>query len=305
MKRLYLTLCISLLTGALPSLFATQPDFDIGVSFGIKSGTINELLMETDGTLVSKLTWNQQFSPTIGAHASVSLHHFSLTGSVLMAVPTQTGTMQDYDYQSDGTTIAYFSSHENHLLKDFTTTLKASGDIPLEMVTVTPFFAYTWQNRMFAAVNGYTQYPSSGFWTENDPKTYLTGIGLTYEQWLSFPEIGMQVTRQLTHPAMTVYFLGSWYPYMTITAMDHHFLRSLLFTDEMTGYGGKATIGAQWEKAFHGTTDVRVEISYEGIHAEGNTYEQYIGENSVKTLLAGYQGGTTTSLFSLMISFAF
>jgi hypothetical protein len=128
MKRLYLTLCISLLTGALPSLFATQPDFDIGVSFGIKSGTINELLMETDGTLVSKLTWNQQFSPTIGAHASVSLHHFSLTGSVLMAVPTQTGTMQDYDYQSDGTTIAYFSSHENHLLKDFTATLKASGD---------------------------------------------------------------------------------------------------------------------------------------------------------------------------------
>ena len=272
-------------------LFADEEsilDYSIITFFGIKNGSVNELVYENENQ-ISKLVWDQSMSPQFGIDINFKIWRFFIKTQQINSIPIKSGYLEDFDYlTSNANEISHYSKHDSYLDKDFSA---------------------NYQNRKWSAQDGFLQYPliEGNPWTGNEPKQSLTGTVISYEQSLWYPYFGLE---NIVHINSSLFLgiLAFYYPYVSIDSLDSHFLRSKQFYDIMRDGSGVKIEGWLVIMPFKTQKSVGIKIAanYENFSSYGNSSTNNIGINNNKFIQSDIvSSGTKSTLFSYSLGFIF
>ncbi|HTO16465.1 MAG TPA: omptin family outer membrane protease [Edaphocola sp.] len=295
-------------------LFADEEsilDYSIITFFGIKNGSVNELVYENENQ-ISKLVWDQSMSPQFGIDINFKIWRFFIKTQQINSIPIKSGYLEDFDYlTSNANEISHYSKHDSYLDKDFSANAQISFKIKVnkKYYDIYPLIGVTYQNRKWSAQDGFLQYPliEGNPWTGNEPKQSLTGTVISYEQSLWYPYFGLE---NIVHINSSLFLgiLAFYYPYVSIDSLDSHFLRSKQFYDIMRDGSGVKIEGWLVIMPFKTQKSVGIKIAanYENFSSYGNSSTNNIGINNNKFIQSDIvSSGTKSTLFSYSLGFIF
>jgi outer membrane protease len=225
---------------------------------------------------LSRLEWDEHYIPYVDLSCELRYMDFFAAVSVITIIPTQSGSMRDYDYMlADKSVISHYSEHEAHFDKH----LEVYPEFGWGMDVGSWYFGvsggFFYRVRKWSAVGGYTQYPASGEpWSSTLPKSEIVGTIITYDVALTAPVLSLYIDYGISG-SLSLGFLGSWYPYLHERTTDTHILRQTRFEDEMKGGNGYlADVSLLYRPRTSDIVAFRLSIGYEGIFPNRGTSEK-------------------------------
>jgi outer membrane protease len=287
-------------------LFAETPSsFSGDIRTGVLWGTSNELLYRGDG-LLSQLDWRENNVPFVGLDGTFAFGNFLIHTGALFAIPSDSGIVEDRDWQTDNPSVlASYSEHDAHL--------DSHIDISAELAYRHIFQAWRFsggagllfRSRTWSATGGYLQHPDDNIWTPDAEKKPVYGIAITYEQtqWLPFIfiESGFTIKQRFE-----ISLRGGIYPLMYVETVDTHNTTGWEFTDKMSGgLGGTATLTIIYKPTR--TLAFKLSGSYENIVTnKGQTFSRPTNQASkVLTRSTVLSPQMKSSLWSVFIGISF
>ncbi|AEC02475.1 omptin family outer membrane protease [Parasphaerochaeta coccoides] len=281
---------------------------------GIRHGMVEEIVYydKTLTTLLSRLDWEQKMSPFIGVKASVNIPYVSVSLAASLGFPIRSGQMEDFDWLNAGANkgpLTHYSSHNAFLDKD----LAASARVTLLVVDTQsfsfgPIAGISYRNRLWRAEDGYGQYPPEKTgpytpWHEDAKKEPFHGLVISYNQTIISPSVGLTM-EWMTKGSWGITLSGSWLPYVSVDALDNHYLRGMQFRDIMDkgmGWNVEGTLGIPLG---NGKNPKRLDVSvaYEHFALKGLGYNRAINTSAWNL---DSNVGTTSSLWTIGIGFGF
>jgi outer membrane protease len=206
--------------------------------------------------------------------------------------------MQDFDYMlpsSDAT--SHYSKHNAMFEKHLELSPRIGYTVEFEKGYIEASAGFLFRNRKWSAVDGYTQYPTSGPWDEDVEKKDMAGVVISYEELMWCPTVSLAGGFTIKEH-FEIGLSTTWYPYMFVNTIDSHMIRATRFHDKMEGGLG---ILAELSLAYYPkTTDVLSFIfaaGYEGIFAEkGTTASGAIGYDNGLVVDSGYESKMESNL---------
>lgn len=310
-KNVLPVFCLLLCLASLPAASASSLSFSVEAFSGMKYGQVDELVLYDNDDQLSRLEWEQHYSPFIGIAVRGDIDTVFLKASASGAFPYRSGIIEDFDYRlDDHSIITDYSAHNAYLDTDFILSAELGAEIPVhKTVNIVPVFGFTYQNRMWRAVGGYGQYEGTTDnpqpWTENTPVTPFAGTVMSYQQTIWYPSVGAQI-ELLPENRFSFGLAGYWYPFMSVTAVDHHFVTGMRYKDTMTGQGWRVEVSAMLDSVLNaGKGNLKLTAGYEAFSLRGNTATGYIGEANDVWSSAFSSSGTQSSLFSVRLGFSY
>jgi len=238
--RFYLVLVIFALCAANGFAFTlTMPRFSISPYTEIRYGETDEYVYYKD-TILSKLIWDMKPETAFGAVASISWKRgFRISGDFSAAIPMKTGFMQDSDWlnllYSRTTGQTTYSKHDADLEYAYTAEVKTgwnfllpvNGPFTSDPITISPLAGFRYMRWKWNGTDGYLQHTvtSNGLyqeWNENQPKVYISGIPISYEQEYWIFETGFNASIP-AGSCFTVDLGLTGSLWVNCYGLDHHF----------------------------------------------------------------------------------
>lgn len=284
-------------------VFSFDWDMDLEFEFltSYKTGLTKEIVLYESNT-ISQLDWWNQNLIDLEVATNVNIgpwcNRFSFSG----IIPCNNNIMEDKDFINDD--IAFFSQHTNQIDTDSRFEYLGLLEFPITpKFTFYPRFGYFVQKRKFSATDGYLQYPSgSSIWTGDEPKVNINGSCLTYEQLIQSFIIGCSVSSKL-NPTIKLTAFFHIYPNVKIEAIDHHYLTSVKYRDDMKSNDGYK-MGLLLESDINQSLGMLFRFYYEYIPSEGDTYVSDIGGHGSEIKLDS-QSASEIKMFCLSMGFSY
>jgi outer membrane protease len=238
----------TLFAGELPPPVKTFPyTVSLSQSAGFLYGAGEERVYKTEGTMLSRLTWDMKPLFYYGAELDVSrrtIHEkpgFAASLSLKAGIPSFSGLMEDRDWNTRAGELSNYSAHYNYtegaLLLDY----KAGLSIPLDSrLLLKLYLGFSWMHFTWNARDGYVRYPKDSYGNylndtalgPDDEKDMWYGPAVTYSQeWLlAFP--GADLSLRINRFFSAAFSLqGS--PLIFCRARDDHFAAGTEYSDSM------------------------------------------------------------------------
>ena len=297
--------------------------FSLSGNIGFLYGNSYEIVYKGKSSkdYLSELQWDIKPLIYLGINLDYGLknpmdnHGFFAGLGLKIAIPTETGIMEDRDWmpyvENYPKALTHFSSHENHTKAAVLINLNTGYSIPVRKFALKFFMNFDYMYYSFEARNGYTRYgvnspmnpenPLTWFKPEYKPfdpkdldkfpKNPVYGLCISYSQhWILFNTgIGTEFPLgQFT--ISTGFFIG---PSICIAVDNHHF-GNKIFTDIMyKGIAIKPTLSVFF--TFSDNFDIGLSAAYHYISdTRGNTQKK---ENGVVTGIYNNQAGAAFKAF--------
>ncbi len=235
------------------------PSFSASPFFEAARGNALEYVYYNDKFL-SELIWDMKPMLSAGMKAGAEWRN-GLTVSVegSLAAPMNTGIMEDSDwfnlyYYNQDTEKTNFSRHEAELLYGGSLealigkTFKAGGGGKRD-ISVTPALGIRYYRWKWDANDGYTQYASDSgayVWSENLPKTPISGTGISYEQQYLIPIAAVRADLSFS-TNLKISTSVALSPWLYCYSIDNHHLTGYDYHDIMTGgYLLEPALAVEW-----------------------------------------------------------
>lgn len=261
---------------------------------GIDSFSQKEYVFQDDSK-VSELKWDCPIAPCIELGAETRLYNFEFDLLYSTVIPIKCGSLKDLDFSNTG--VAQFSRHDLYIDKKYDFSILTGYTFDIKNICLFPFATFCYKNQKFSGRDGYYQYPETGDWTGNEPKTNLTGNVISYESEFFIFGFGIDITFKSEYFAFKIG--GVLNPYIKGNALDSHYVRKKQFYDSFDGaMGFSINSEFSYKKIFFKT-------SYEYIPLlKGKTSDSVIGASEVDfSELKGFQGGSSYTAFSLIVGY--
>jgi outer membrane protease len=214
----------------------------LGASTGLLYGQAEEIVFKYKNysNKLSQLLWDEK--PLV--YAGLDIHYnrkkpagkWSVFTDALFkfGFPAKTGIMEDRDWQDTRypNFLTNYSVHDNETEKAVLININAGASFNIfEKILIKPFLSYNYMNFSWAASGGSLLYPGA-----DGGHNYILSSGnvITYEQVWNIIAAGISF-----YGAFNRYFdiniSVSLSPLIWCTAVDNHILRSLIFTDTLSG----------------------------------------------------------------------
>ncbi|MDR2630432.1 MAG: omptin family outer membrane protease [Spirochaetaceae bacterium] len=250
--------------------------FSVAPVFGFLYGHAEELVYKKadSDTLLSQLIWDIKplflwgFSADIYRRYPMEKPGFFMNLTTQFSFPTNTGTMEDRDWQAAEDRLSHFSSHDNYT--NWATLMDLSAGISVPVISRLVFkfhagFDYMYFN--WTAQNGYAQYGkelSPGVfspWNENIPKVYQSGTVISYIQYWFILTPGFSLYIPYRFFSVNLDFQIS--PLIICLDQDNHPLRNppLQFNDYMF-WGLFLEPTGEFTLSFHERISLSAYVSY-------------------------------------------
>jgi outer membrane protease len=274
-------------------------DFSLGVSGGIKSGKVEELVF-VDDAIISKLLWHESIAPFMQLDAQVKFHNFFVNAAIESVIPVKCGTMEDFDWEQPESYINNYSEHANNIDKDYTLQLKLGYNFDISKNFALALDAgIRLQNRKWSAQNGY--YQSGDPWTGDEEKKYFSGIVISYEQSVLIPDISLGVLFNFS-PTMGLGLNTSFLYLVYSTALDSHFdpSKNKQYLDIMSnGFGFNSGAYFLYSPKASKLCTLKASLSYEYYSIRGINFQNAIGLNAGSFSKTNAVSGTDSSLLKV------
>lgn len=222
--------------------------FEFKTGFGVCSSITNELIFENDKT-ISKLNWIQYASPLCMVNGRLVFYNFFCEFLTSFCVPFRCGVLHDYDYlEKSSTKATQYSKHDIYLDKFFDLSSRFGYEFHINSWFIAPIVDVKYSMRKWEAHDGFLQYPTSGFWVGDEPKNYVMGNIISYEQSILLPELSL-IVRKILPNDFSIFSSFTVCPYCVVDTLDSHFMRSKQFFDTMRGgFSIKADFGFSYKR---------------------------------------------------------
>jgi outer membrane protease len=287
-----------------PALHAEDKPFkgSVEVLTAAFFGGMNEYVFEKDRKHeVSRLEWDENFVPYIDLRGQFEFWDFFTCLSLITSIPVKSGRMRDYDYTiPNSSAVSHYSEHDALFDKH----LEIFPEIGWGRHIGNWYFAasagFLYRNRKWTASGGWTQYPSvdGEAWNDSVPKEQQAGTIITYEEAFWTPVITLYADFTITK-SFTIGLASGWYPYLDITTVDTHILRSIQFFDHMQGgWGTTVDLSLTWQPANTESVAFLFGMGYEGIFPQrGTTSTGGIGSDIWLGVSPSVESYITSNLF--------
>lgn len=222
-------------------------------------------------------------------------------------IPTWTGNMTDSDFLNGDGVRTNFSQSASYLERAIFLDARVGWRLPASpRFALEPFLAYKYIDVKWSAHNGYLQYPPQSAppytpWSSSEPKTYLYGTVLTYNQVFIIPAAGLKI---IVRPWDRVTITGAIAvsPFAFLNDTDEHPLRYLIFFDSMSnGLYVEPELSLSWRAT--GNLELFLRLSYQSISEPNNGQVVVLDTNpsdsgyGTPTALSGETSGATFAAF--------
>jgi outer membrane protease len=265
---------------------------------GVFFGSMTEEVYAGEA-LLSRIIWEEQIAPYIGLDLKFGAGRFFIQGRLLSTIPVESGKVKDTDWLDLDDEKDLYSEHRSFLDKHFQMTGLISYAQPLGSVTLALAAGMVYRNRKWAAQDGFLQYAGiEEEWSESTPKEQVKGTVMTYESAMWFPLIELDASYALSN-RLTVGLIADFYPYLSITTIDSHYLKGERYVDEMRGgMGLQITGNIIYTPRFFTGLSFSAGVIWERIFpSRGQTAVADIGVSGPLTIENGYYAGTESSLW--------
>jgi outer membrane protease len=262
-------------SGALYDARISPYAFSFSPLFGIKYGVSEEIVYRTSksDSFLSSLIWEIKPLWYIGGAIDFRLREpmsrwgYFINAAVQAGLPYKTGYMTDRDWMAENNALSHFSKHDNFTEEAWFFDITAGFSLPirnrirLEFFAAISFMRFRWDARY-----GYAQYGSHidenlyDPWYPSIPKTYFSGIVISYEQnwWIFSPGISAHI------PFLRYFEVGFYFqitPLIYCYDFDQHYLRDLIFNENMWG-GLMVEPGGKFVFSPYNWLDLSLYVSY-------------------------------------------
>lgn len=269
-KALSLALLLSMATSASAdsavetkqkaSIFASRT-----VEFGIHTGLANvkaHELVYIGSYKLSELIWDTNNAFMVGGDVSATLAPswgLKLNARLSTAIGKPDSTMDDYDWLVVGADWSDWSHHDNtDLKKGLTADVNLSANLyanKSKTFVLDALLGYKRDQWKWGSVGGSFIY--STFTFRDTIGTFANIPVISYEQTIDTPYIGMAFEWTERYLTLGVKIIGS--RFANAKAVDHHFLRSIVFTDT---FKRGNMIGGDFDLTYHATENASFNIFY-------------------------------------------
>jgi len=261
--------------------------FTLGLQTGLANGTAHELVYFGNHKL-SELIWDIKNVFMVEGNVSALLvpsWGLRLNASVSSMVNKQDSTMDDYDWFIIGADWTHWSHHGNTTLEraltfdvNLSKSLYSDKSGAFQLNGELGFKRDNWR---WSASGGSFIYSVAGF---RDTTGVFANIPvISYEQTINTPYIGASASYREEN--FSLFFAVSGSPFVYAEAVDHHYLRNLVFTDT---FSSGRMVNVDLSYAYHMTKALSFGIAY--------AYQNY-DMNRGDTVVVNQVTGATSSSF--------
>ena len=291
--------------------------FDLGGSMTVRVGHQGEYVFSpiANDRMISYLEWYERPLFIAGLVGGVEFKNLRLQLGANIAIPTDSGIMDDSDYDNlvfypncadsiAGIKTRYTESqcHTNSL---YSFDVQLSYSFKLNSVfSLVPILAYSYQHSYQSAMgldgfyyiaylredNGYMGW----YYTEGrNEKIYESedteAVSLSRDYYTTW--IGLGITFNLSR-FLTLDVAASVSPFTAIKSLDSHFLTDSDYFDDMRSFfhGGKFSANLNYKINYHNNIFARVEFMSTGM-ADGVSYSGYHGSSNLTLDEGSHSGG--------------
>ena len=277
--------------------------YTVSVSAGVQAGTVSEYVYYPDGTVMSRLDWQEKPSYYAELAGSVCVYGVYAGVSASASLPVYCGIMEDYDwlYTKDLTAPTNYSRHDMRVNRRFDFTGLLGYRFDFGDITIAPLAGLRCISQKWTASGGYFQYGANGLpLTGGEAKTPVSGDCISYEQLVLLPAAGFQIECVPSRSVVLGLFMYL-YPYVYADALDLHLMRDTQFYDEMRGGNGFAagiSAGYRFAKNRAHVSDISLTLRYDYYKTGGGeSFSSSIGQPLAAS--AGIYPGTESSCLSV------
>jgi outer membrane protease len=288
MRKILKPLAFAVFCTALTTLPAETRDFTVSLEVrgGMLHGLTQEYVYKGDKQ-ISRLEWEEKAVPYINTSLGFAWKRLFMCGTARTAIPTQSGSMRNYDYLlPDSNALTNFSKHDNcpERHNDYDIGI-GYGFAVKNRLFISPSVGFSYSSRKWIATDGYLRYASGGSALRGDePEIPVTGPVITYEQKLSYLYAAVTVGYYLFDRII----LGvdfRMYPYVWAESMDYHIIRSTEFFDSIPGgIGGSLGLLTGYKPVRLPHLELIVGFTFEKLFkTKGSASQRSTGLNTVPT----------------------
>ncbi len=203
--------------------------------FQYRKTTIGEYVFTKEGettTLLSDLNWSLQNIYLAGSAVSYSKNRFTAHLSVLLGIPSVSGTMSDSDFYTSSPEPSLFSYHDASIKALLDVNLNAGYEfVNDEKVSITGYTGFQYNETGATSYNGYF----INYLYEIPVIQRMSGQMISYTQYLLFTWLG-SVWKIRPSDSVLVTFSAAYSPFCFAKGWDIHHLRSVEFLDSMMSF---------------------------------------------------------------------
>lgn len=233
----------------------------LAIQTGLANGEAHELVYEGSHKL-SELTWDIKNVFMVGGSVTAVLYPawgLKFNAGISSMVKKQDSTMDDYDWLNTNSPWTHWSHHENTKLeKALTIDASLSKSILSDdsgTFNMDVELGFKRENWGWTASGGTFIYSVATF--RDTTGTFANVPGISYEQTINTPYIGASISYRESAYSVFLRVIGS--PFVFAEAVDHHYLRSLVFTDTVSSGN---MVGVDLSLVYHMSKNMNFNINY-------------------------------------------
>jgi outer membrane protease len=217
------------------------------------SGVVKEYVINPDGSLLSRLDWQERAVSYATLTGRLSFFHFFLQPWFLAALPGQSGIVEDYDWIKEVNTVvphnAEMPSHYSRHTVELDYHVEVSGAVGytfrLGGLELIPSVGLRYLHRTWTGRDGYALHPETAY-----IEKAFSGPVLVYEQEMVFPFAALELKGAVADN-LDVRLRGAYTFRYTVGTLDNHLLTGKDYFDSMSDGSGGA-LEAGWRYYFDG-----------------------------------------------------